>query len=136
MAANFCQVCGTPLEQGGNQCPNCGRIFGGAQTDPQPFSPPIMPVQRENRPLGTWEFFWIRFLCGLPLIGVIFILIWSFDGSCINRRNLARSMVISWVIGVVLTIIFSVVLVGAADWMLKELSSVYGMPPSFTYGLS
>ena len=43
------------------------------------------------RPLSPWAYFGYTILFGLPLIGFIFLIIYSFDDSRINRRNFARS---------------------------------------------
>ena len=121
MSANFCLTCGTPLDQGMIQCPNCGRRI----SDSPPIYPPMMPYQDVNRPLGTWDFFWIRVLCGLPIIGIVFILIWSFDGQSVNRRNLARSMVISWLAGIVLALVLYAALFGLLGWLTGEMFGLY-----------
>ena len=43
------------------------------------------------RPLSPWAYFGYGILFGLPVIGFIFMIIYSFDDSNINRRNYARS---------------------------------------------
>lgn len=45
----------------------------------------------EYRPLGAWAYFGYSILFSIPLIGLIFNLIYCFSDSNINRRNYARS---------------------------------------------
>ena len=55
-------------------------------------------LPEEYRPLGPWSYFWLQILFGIPLIGFIFLIIFSFKRSNINRRNFARSYWIVWII--------------------------------------
>ena len=45
----------------------------------------------QYRPLSPWAYFGYSLLFSIPVIGLIFLLIYSFDDSRINRRNYARS---------------------------------------------
>ena len=48
-------------------------------------------VPPEFRPLGAWAYFGLTILFSIPIIGLIFIIIFSFSDANINRRNFARS---------------------------------------------
>lgn len=52
---------------------------------------PSRSISPEYRPLGAWEYFGYSLLFGLPIIGLILLIVFSFSGSNINRRNFARS---------------------------------------------
>lgn len=43
------------------------------------------------RPLSPWSYFWYSVLFALPVIGLISLLVFSFNSTNINRRNFARS---------------------------------------------
>lgn len=58
-------------------------------------------------PLRPWTYFWINVLFAVPIVGFIFLLIFTFNDSNINRRNYARSF---WCIYVIVAIIFAVML--------------------------
>lgn len=45
----------------------------------------------QYRPISAWGYFGYALLFSLPIIGFIFLIIYSFDDSRINRRNYARS---------------------------------------------
>ena len=45
----------------------------------------------QYRPLSPWAYFGYSLLFSIPVIGLIFLLIYSFDDSRINHRNFARS---------------------------------------------
>ena len=51
-----------------------------------PYSGP-----EQFRPLSAWAYFGYGLLFAVPLIGLIFLIIYAFDDSNINRRNYARS---------------------------------------------
>ncbi len=48
-------------------------------------------VSSEYRPLGAWAYFGLSILFSIPFIGLVFLIIFSFASSNINRRNYARS---------------------------------------------
>lgn len=48
-----------------------------------------LPAQYQ--PISAWGYFGYSILFNLPVIGIIFLIIFSFDSSNINRRNYARS---------------------------------------------
>lgn len=48
-------------------------------------------MEEKYRPLSPWAYFGYSLLFGIPLIGFIFLLIFSFNSRNINRRNFARS---------------------------------------------
>jgi Na+/melibiose symporter-like transporter len=52
----------------------------------------------DTRPLSTGEFFLTMLVLGLPLIGFILMLVWSFGSGNVNRRNFCRAMLIFTVI--------------------------------------
>jgi hypothetical protein len=45
----------------------------------------------EYRPMGAWGYFGYEILFNIPVVGIILLIIFSFDGSYIARRNFARS---------------------------------------------
>ncbi len=42
-------------------------------------------------PLSPWAYFWLQILFSIPVIGFIFLIIYSISSANINRRNFARS---------------------------------------------
>ena len=48
-------------------------------------------VPPEFRPLGAWAYFGLSILFSIPIIGLIFLIVFSFSDANINRRNFARS---------------------------------------------
>jgi len=48
------------------------------------------PVDK-YRPMGAWGYFGYEILFNIPIVGTILLIIFSFDGSYIARRNFARS---------------------------------------------
>ena len=51
----------------------------------------IGQLPEKYRPLGAWAYFGYNLLFAIPLIGFIFLLIFSFDNNHLVRRSYARS---------------------------------------------
>lgn len=58
------------------------------------------------KPLSAWAYFGYQLLFAIPLIGFILLIIFSFDNANINRRNYARSFFCSYLIALIILIIF------------------------------
>lgn len=65
-------------------------------------------IPNEYRPLSAWGYIGYNLLFAIPLVGVICIIVFSLDSSYIARRNYARSFLIWMLIGIVLSIIITV----------------------------
>ena len=98
----FCKNCGTELVNETNACPNCGTASEQpvvVQAAPQTVLP------EENRPLSGWAYFGLQLLFAVPIVGFVFLIVFSFNGSNINRRNFARSY---WCALLVIAIIIAI----------------------------
>ena len=97
----LCKNCNTQIEDNARFCNTCG---AAATTDNQPIVTPIsvpeQPVRSQItvddlpehlRPLSPWSYFGLQILYTVPIIGFIFLIIFSFKKSNINRRNFTRS---------------------------------------------
>ena len=76
---------------------------------------PRIPL--EYKPLSPWAYMGYRFLFMVPIIGFIFIIIFSFSDKNINRKKFARSFLCAFLIGLIvgiLVFIFALVMGFAA----------------------
>ncbi len=62
-------------------------------------------VPPEFRPLGAWAYFGLSILFSIPVIGLIFLIVFSLSDANINRRNYARSYFIGLFICLILGVI-------------------------------
>ena len=119
----FCPNCGKEAQNGAQFCPNCGVKFEEPKAqEPKPV-PPVQPVVVQTapitaeslpakyRPLSAWAYFGYSILFAIPVIGFIFLIIFSCNGSNINRRSFARS---HWCALILCLIIVGVVFLIAA----------------------
>lgn len=97
----LCKNCNTQIEDNARFCHACG---ADATADNQPVVTPVsvpeQPVRSQItvddlpehlRPLSPWSYFGLQILYSIPIIGFIFLIIFSFKKSNINRRNFTRS---------------------------------------------
>jgi len=81
-----------------------------APVDEPAFAPTPEPVvPEENRPLGPWAYFGYSLLFSIPVIGFILLIVLSFAGKNVNRKNFARSYW-CWIILAIALILISIVI--------------------------
>lgn len=107
----FCKNCGTALDDTAYTCPNCGTAVNAQQPVVTYAAPAAPVVPEENRPLSPWTYFGLQLLFAVPVVGFIFLIIFSCNGSNINRRNFARSYWCSLIIAVIIIAIAAVIAV-------------------------
>lgn len=72
------------------------------------------PIDPRYKPLTAWNYFWLQILFNIPVIGVIFLIIYAISPANINRRSFARSYFCVFIIYLILFIILAVSGVGAS----------------------
>lgn len=128
----FCKHCGLLLPANEMVCPRCGTPA------PRPSAPPVRtplyesaapqppkegprydsPAAEPRSPMGLAGYFGSLILFAIPLVGLIFMLIWSIsDRVRPERRRLAQAYLIR-------TVIFSALLLVAALVFSAIMSSV------------
>ena len=65
-------------------------------------------IPSEYKPISAWGYFGYELLFCLPIIGFIFLLVFAFNNSNINRRNFARSYFCVFLIVIVIWVILLV----------------------------
>ncbi len=73
----------------------------------------------QYRPLSPWGYFGYGILFTLPVIGLVFLIIYSFDDSRINRRNYARSYFCA--LALVLILFGILAATGGIAWLLSAI---------------
>ena len=120
----FCKHCGKELLDTASHCSNCGMAVG-AEVQGAHYAAPVTPitpvvvreVPEENAPLSPWAYFGLQILFAIPVVGFIFLIVFSCNGSNINRRNFARSYWCSLIIiGVFLLILLSIGSLGSLGY--------------------
>ena len=125
----FCKNCGAQISEGATSCSACGTAVTPAPQTSIP-TPPKAPIPQvtipkpastytipaEYKPLSPWAYFGLNILFSIPVIGFIFLLVFTFSGANINRRNYARSFWCYLLVAVIVAIVFLVLylIMGAA----------------------
>lgn len=55
-------------------------------------------ISEQYKPLTAWNYFWLQILFAIPIVGCVFLIIYSLSNANINRRNFARSYFCIYVI--------------------------------------
>ena len=119
-----CSHCGTPQEGNLSFCTHCGQSLGqnpaadplnpsvpmyGANPAPVQYPYPILQVPEDHKPISPWGYLGYTLLFCIPVISIIFILIYSFGGTKnINVRNYARSYGIIWIASAIIAALYFV----------------------------
>ena len=109
-SVKFCQICGcdmtgveaqyqAPQEPQFNEPqyqPQYNQTPQYTQPQYQPVYQPCTSVSEEQlpekfKPISPWAYFGLQLLFSIPLIGFIFLIVFSCSNENINRRNFARS---------------------------------------------
>jgi len=75
------------------------------------------------KPLTMWNYFFLQILYGVPVVGIIFLIIHAISNGNINRRNFARSYFCVLVIAVVFFLIAA--LTGGLSDMLAQFANSF-----------
>ena len=87
--------------------------YAQAQPQPQYNIYSNVPVTEANlplqyKPISAWGYFGLGILFAIPIVGLVFLIVFSFNNNNINRRNYARSFFCMLLIA---AIVFVIVLV-------------------------
>ena len=126
--ARFCDACGSPVREPVQAAAPAPEPVPVKTPEPAPepvripapepehvdeplFTPEPDPVvPEENRPLGPWAYFGYSLLFSIPVIGFILLIVFSFAGKNVNRKNFARSYWCWLILIVAIVLILTVVL--------------------------
>ncbi len=65
----------------------------------------IEQLPYKYRPLGAWSYFLYTILFSIPVIGIIFLIIFALDGGQVVRRSFARSYFCIYILVIVIVAI-------------------------------
>ncbi len=108
----FCSNCGNPIDPTTGVCTNCN---AQPAVNPQPVRTEITEkdLPEKFQPLGAWSYFWLNILFGVPVVGFIFLLIFTFNDGNRNRRNFARSQWCMLIVVGIVSIIVAAIAIAA-----------------------
>ena len=119
----LCKNCTAELANDAKFCPECGAkveveapVVAEApviEAAPVSYGMPKKEITAEDlpeqfKPMSPWAYFGLSILYSVPVVGFIFLMIFTFNGGNINRRNFTRSY---WCGAIIVLAIFVVVLI-------------------------
>lgn len=66
----------------------------------------ISRLPEKYRPLSAWAYWGLTILFSVPVVGFIFLIIFAFNGSNINRRSFARSYFCVLILAAIIIAVF------------------------------
>ena len=69
----------------------------------------IATLPAAYRPLGAWSYIGYSILFNIPVVGWIFMIIFSFKNSNINRRSFARAFLIPYIAAAIIGVIYAII---------------------------
>ncbi|MBR3963231.1 MAG: zinc ribbon domain-containing protein, partial [Oscillospiraceae bacterium] len=159
--ARFCRECGSELKPGISFCTECGakvpeEIKPEAIQKPVPAPNPVpAPVPKtmqtpaptpvavpaddapakgsKYEPITTWGYVGILLLMCIPVIGLVFVIIWACGGCRkINKRNLSRAYLIFMAISLVISIMIGIIIGITAGVAAAATGSIFTDTPAIT----
>lgn len=97
----------------------------------QQYQPPMYPQYQQNpqdAPLSMGEYLLMLIAFGVPVVGLILMIVWSVSSSTnTNRKNFSRAMlilsIIGFIIGVILTVVFAAFFASIYEEIVHDFSS-------------
>jgi uncharacterized membrane protein len=83
------------------------------QQAPVPVQQPAFDVNSippEYRPISPWAYWGLGLLYAVPIVGFVFLIVYSFSRGNINRRNFTRSYFCWWIILLTICLIVLILL--------------------------
>ena len=134
-----CPTCGSPCD-GQKFCAKCGTPINPYPTPPAPPTPPVVPIAPpappvpqpvivtnptippEYAPISPWAYWGLSLLFSIPIVGFVFLIIFSCSNGNLNRRNYARSYFCSLLIAAIIFLIYIVIMaiIGASAFAFIE----------------
>lgn len=84
----------------------------------------ISALPDKYRPLGAWEYFGYTVLFSLPIVGLIFLIVFACSDGNINRRSFARSYFCGFVVCSILVILLAIAGVSILTTLLGYVESI------------
>lgn len=79
-------------------------------------------ISNNEEPISSLRWALYIFLSGIPLVGLILLIVWALGDGNIHRKNWARGMFIIYLIGIAI-VIFSFMFLGLGGLFLSSLNS-------------
>lgn len=119
----YCKKCGGKIESYASHCPFCGEPLANNNVQAT-YTTVNVNQPSETKGIGSWILTYI--IVGLPIVGLIMLLVWSFgDSTKANPtfRNWARAQLLVYVIVFVASFLFVSLFAEAILDLMNELAA-------------
>lgn len=120
----ICKNCGIEISDDSKFCVGCGIAIEQPVVEAQPVAAEpvvIQPVYQEVnakkeisaddlpdhlKPLGAWSYFGLKLLFSVPIVGFVFLIVFTFSRGNLNRRSFARSYWCNALVVAIIVVLF------------------------------
>ena len=83
------------------------------------------------KPLSAWKYFWLDVLFSIPVVGFVFLIVFTFSRGNINRRSFARSYWCKAILALIICGVLALIgaLTGSFETIGEGLAGVYEALP-------
>ena len=78
------------------------------------YTEPVKEVKNEN--LSTVDFIWMMVISGIPVVGLIYLIVLAFSNDNMNKRSYARASLIISIFASVISIVFVIGFILSGAW--------------------
>ncbi len=122
--AKFCTICGAAateqpvvedVVQAAEPVAEASVVAAPVYQEPVYTAPTQQQAKQKNKipaeysPLSPWAYFGLQILFSVPIVGFVFLIVFSFNKSNLNRRNFARSYWCGLIIALAIIIVAVVI---------------------------
>lgn len=95
----YCHNCGVEVDVNSKKCPSCNTVLITTEDQIEATLP------QKYKPLKPITYLGLLSLFSLPMVGLIFAVVFSVNDNNINRRNFARMHLYSLAVALILLIV-------------------------------
>lgn len=113
--ATFCAICGAQVEPTAPEQVQPFEFYENVNFQNKEITVEDLPDHL--KPMSAWSYFWLQILYSVPIVGFIFLMIFTFSSGNINRRSFTRSYWCAALVGGIIAtviILFAFILTGSA----------------------
>lgn len=122
-----CPHCNANISNDATFCPVCGKAVTRPVQQVQKqvkYVEETQVIPSKYQPISPWGYFGLQLLFTIPVVGFVFLIVFSVSSANLNRRNFARSYFCVYALALIAAIICVIAFGGAIEGLSQYLSQM------------